>query len=155
MKYLKYYEDKINTPFDVLKEDIKDICLELTDIGYSISIRKNANSPIGTSSWHPSNSRFFWKDESYTFSITKNNEDHFSTDPELYFDYKDVKETIERLKDYLGKDRILSVLVLNNDEDEDGNLSVVSNRLNTEVDGIMVNSWYLYDIYSLEIEFKL
>ncbi len=140
MKYLKYFE---SNSFDVLKEDIKDICLELTDIGYSIKIDHDniftnyGDTPFGI------------------FSIGKNNGDHYSTDPELYFDYKDVKETIERLKEYLGKNRVVNVYVLNNEEDEDGNLSLVRNRLNPEVDGIMMNSWYLHDIYSLKIEFKL
>ncbi len=141
MKYLKYFE---SNSFDVLKEDIKDICLELTDIGYSIKIRKKIDD-------HD----IFTNYGEYRFSIGKNNGDHYSTDPELYFDYKDVKETIERLKEYLGKNRVVNVQVLNNEEDEDGNLSLVRNRLNTKVDGIMMNSWYLHDIYSLEIEFKL
>src|ERR1035437_6571266 len=72
-------------------EDIKDICLELEDKGYTIYHRINNNR----------NSFTIRRDDMNTSSA------YF---PYAYFLYSDVSEVVERLSDYLG-DKVLQILV--------------------------------------------
>jgi len=83
MKYLKYFENMNDV--SSVKEDIKDICLELEDIGFDIYVERGLD----------------WLDNEnfipYIIKIYKKLDEE-----EEYFNYSDVEEVIERLKDYLG-----------------------------------------------------
>lgn len=137
MKYLKYFEsdfflDEEDKSFETLKEDIMDICLELTDIGFVVKVSRGSYPCISIRS--------------------KGIDDETDSN---YFDYIDVKETVERLKRYLGY-KLKYIQVGNDVEDEDNiNIETVWHDLNKELDGIMPNCWYLYNIYQLNIEFTI
>src|ERR1035437_1133952 len=82
-------------------EDIKDICLELEDKGYTIYHRINNNR----------NSFTIRRDDMNTSSAYERSRliqaVYF---PYAYFLYSDVSEVVERLSDYLG-DKVLQILV--------------------------------------------
>lgn len=82
MKYLKRFNERGTNE---MLEDIRDICQELKDDGFYINIFQLDNYILISK-------RLFTKHGSYLGN----------------FDYKDVSEVIERLKDYLG-DRFLKI----------------------------------------------
>lgn len=81
MKYLRLFES------NGIIEDLKDICLELSDMGIEVKIGRMNHVSKGI------------------IVIGKPNKD----DGECFY-YKDVREVIERIKDYLGK-RIHYILI--------------------------------------------
>jgi len=124
MKYLRLFES------NSVVEDIKDICLELEDIGLDVEIE--------------SSGRF-----NGLISISKNQIGDASQDDSLseFFDYSEVREVIERLKDYLGN-RIISIMV--------------TSWVNVQGDIYTWNEldnpndmWYLDEVHDMEIYFKV
>ncbi len=90
MKYLKYFES--NIIHSSIKEDIEDICLELSDIGFEIYVVKENSM------------QYDFGKPIYIIQISKKLDEEtlsFAGDNE-YFNYSDVEEVIERIKDYLG-----------------------------------------------------
>src|ERR1035437_1521582 len=86
MKHIKTFESHIENE---MTEDIKDICLELEDKGLIVSL---------ISEW----------DYKYIL-VTKGCELPVIMREE--FDYEDVREVMDRLKDYIG-DRFISIWVM-------------------------------------------
>ncbi len=127
MKYLKVFEtfDKSS-----MVEDIKDICLELVDIGFEVPVY----IPEGD-----------WKDQSKDglILIGKIDDDK----EQEYFNWSDVSEVIERLKEYLG-DRIENVMVTSLDN-LDGSFFYWNYLLSDN------EKWYSKDVYIVKIEFSL
>ncbi len=93
MKHLRLFETfiyDINPSQEGLIEDIKDICIELDDIGLKTIVYPMLDK--------------------ITYSIIIEGKDNDSyvhaaisdTKNDKYFDYKDVSEVVDRLKEYLG-----------------------------------------------------
>ncbi len=124
MRYLRLFES------NGVIDDIKDICLELEDIGLDVEIE--------------SSDRFNGQ-----ISISKNQIGDASQDDSLheFFDYNEVSEVIERLKDYLG-DRMISIMVASLDN-EDGGI-YTWNELDSPND-----MWYLDEVHDIEIYFMI
>ncbi len=77
MKHLKKYNESVE---EISLEDIRDICLELEDNDFNITIMNNTK-------------------DIYTITIGKSE-----------FTYKDVKEVLLRLKDYLREDLLNTIV---------------------------------------------
>jgi len=124
MKYLRLFES------NGIIEDIKDICLELEDIGLDIEVGRTIRS-----------------DDTSISSIVICRPAKDSGD---CFDYKDVREVIERIKEYLG-DRIHYVMVGSVNSDED---YYTWNELAYSFDN-PEDVHYLDDVSEIIIEFKV
>jgi len=142
MKYLKYFEGMKDTI-----EDINDICLELSDKGFIIEVNGGSG----------------YQENKYWQKLLIGKTEHLMPDEELFdnkcYQYDEIKEVVERLKQYLG-DRLKNIEVCSIDRNVDEYYDqihdkIIWNKLSNKVDAVMPNYWYLYHVYSVKIEFIL
>ena len=86
MKYLKGYNENIESSEVEIIQSCRDILLELEDEGFSININSYIkNIPSNKSNQNPSD----WI--------------HFTLSKKSKFDYSDIEDVVERLKSYLSE----------------------------------------------------
>lgn len=135
-------------------EDIKDICLELQDNGFFIEVN-------GLSGYQENE---HW--QQILIGKNKDMDDYLSSDSyddlfdNVYYKYEEVRDVVERLKQYLG-DKLIAINIcsydgsLTDDDFDTDNDKLVWNKLNNKVDAVIPNYWYLYNVYAVKIEFTL
>lgn len=87
MKHLIKYKLYENQNLNEIIQDIDDICLELKDKGFEIMKHSNGSKGFLQEKW-----------VEYDLSIFKYKEDEFEP-----FEYEEVEEVVERLKDYMSQ----------------------------------------------------
>lgn len=103
MKYLKTYENIFNRLIgkkpSLSKEiiqDIRDICLELQDNGFRVFTNQLGFNRLGNrEGFYPNIEIFKTRTSAHLSSST------------ITFEYKDIEEVVERLKDYMKQHRCI------------------------------------------------
>lgn len=97
MKHLKKfesYEEHLSLSLDIVKE----ICLELEDDGYDVNITNSSKIPDWAKDYLKKGFYVSHKDQSITIEISK---------LRSYFEYNDIKDTVERLIKVLGQGELV------------------------------------------------
>ena len=125
MKYLKLFEKYLDPTNEILC-DIEDICLELKDEGFGCTIQKIKH----------------YKSNSYRLFIDKHL--HYNPDGSrdyIQFTYKSVKETIDRIINYVVVDKV--IIYKHNGETKKINLRSLPNdnhtlRSDTKIESLVI-----------------